>query len=268
MIMVGGWVAKDNDRKPICKKQSVRVNLVGEKYREPFSENSQIPEKFKNLVINESKFQFDFSISSGAMIEAAVLMLVPFTKFLPLINEIEKIFYEIIELVEAAEHNKRTYFDSCINLLSFSINVKISDELGQLKADQDDLAKYLQEMVSGITVDEKNIGDDTKEVKDYLTDLSNKFSSTVAKVSVMNKTMEKFMNEVHPLKLSNYGRDDSEPRKWGRVTKWYNIIKGQEFAFKTISEKEDQNMVQNQVTILKELHDWQNIIKFYGLVSL
>jgi len=26
-------------------------------------------------------------------------------------------------------------------------------------------------------------------------------------------------------------------------------------------------MVQNQATILKELHNWQNIIKFYGLVN-
>ncbi|RGB40251.1 kinase-like domain-containing protein [Rhizophagus diaphanus] len=356
------------------------VNLVGEKYREPFSENSQIPEKFKNLVINavdhnpelrpeiiemlevlnncfeEYESQFDFSIPS-----AAVPMLVPFTKFLPLIKEIEDVFYEIVELVEASEHNKRTCkilrnrvyaaesavrdlkvrdreenrdffnvhnyfclqnlssiisqirkfildisqmkslikyikvkniektfkelcgeFNSCINLLSFSIDVKISDELGQLKADQDDFAKYLQEMVSGITVDEKNIGDDTKEVKDYLTDLSNKFSSTVAKVSAMNKTMEKYMNEssynqkkidnmfqVHPLKLSNYERDDSEePRKDGLVTKWYNIkIKDEEFAFKIISGTEGQGLVQNQVAIFKELHDWQNIIKFYGLVS-
>jgi hypothetical protein len=28
------------------------VNLVCEKYREPFSENSQMPENFKNLVFN------------------------------------------------------------------------------------------------------------------------------------------------------------------------------------------------------------------------
>jgi predicted transcriptional regulator len=137
-------------------------------------------------------------------------------------------------------------------------------------------------MVSGITVDEKNIGDDTKEVKDYITDLSNKFSSTVAKVSAMNKTMEKFMSkssynqkkidnmfQVHPLKLSNYERDDSkEPRNYGRVTKWYNIKSmDEEFAFKIISDKEDQSLVQNQVTIFKELHNWQNVIKFYGFVS-
>ncbi|PKC55203.1 hypothetical protein RhiirA1_542611 [Rhizophagus irregularis] len=103
-------------------------------------------------------------------------------------------------------------------------------------------------MASGITVDEKNIGDDTKEVKDYITDLSNKFSSTVAKVSAMNKTMEKFMSkssynqkkidnmfQVHPLKLSNYERDDSK-------------------------EPQDQSLVQDQVTIFKELHNWQNIV--------
>ncbi|RIA86219.1 kinase-like domain-containing protein, partial [Glomus cerebriforme] len=40
--------------------------------------------------------------------------------------------------------------------------------------------------------------------------------------------------------------------------------KGDEFAFKVVSE-EDKNSVQNQVTILKELHNQQNIIKFHGL---
>jgi serine/threonine protein kinase len=35
-----------------CKDVKEIVNLVGEKYREPFSENSQMPEKFKNLVFN------------------------------------------------------------------------------------------------------------------------------------------------------------------------------------------------------------------------
>jgi serine/threonine protein kinase len=71
--------------------------------------------------------------------------------------------------------------------------------------------------------------------------------------------------QVPPLKLADYEQDDSEePRKNGRITKWYNIKnKLEEFAFKVISEKE----VQNQVTILKELHDWQNIIKFYGIVN-
>ncbi|PKC56302.1 kinase-like protein [Rhizophagus irregularis] len=95
---------------------------------------------------------------------------------------------------------------------------------------------------------------------DCFADLSEKFFSTVVKVNVMNNTMEKFMNEtsqnqtkidnifqIHPLKFSDY---ESEV-----------------FAFKTFSEGENYMIVQNKVTILKELHDWQNIIKFYGIIS-
>jgi hypothetical protein len=142
-------------------------------------------------------------------------------------------------------------------------------------------------MVAGIKADVKDIGDDTKEIKEWLKNLSNQFSSTVVKVNAMNTTMEKFMKDdsqnkiemnqrkidnifqVTPLKLADYEQDDSEePRKNGRVTKWNNIKnKVEEFAFKVISEKEDQRIVQNQVTILKELHNWQNIIKFYGIVN-
>jgi hypothetical protein len=156
---------------------------------------------------------------ASTMVAAAgeiVPTLVPFVNFLPLIKEIGGIFDEIIELVEAAEHNKRTCkllerkvqdaesavrelkqerevkknffnkknysciqelcsiisrvrnfikeisqanafmrfvkaknveknykelcgeFDSCISSLSFSIDVKISNDLEQLKADTDD----------------------------------------------------------------------------------------------------------------------------------
>uniref|UniRef100_U9U394 Protein kinase domain-containing protein n=1 Tax=Rhizophagus irregularis (strain DAOM 181602 / DAOM 197198 / MUCL 43194) TaxID=747089 RepID=U9U394_RHIID len=307
-------------------------------------------------------------------------VLVPFTNFLPLIKEIGSVFEAIIDIVEAAEHNKRTCkvlkervrvaklavqqlreekdekedffnknnysslqelagiikqiekfvleisqmktltkyikakntekkftelcndFDSCVKLLSFSIDVKItgqvksiSNELEQFKIDQDDLAKYLQDMVAGVSTDVKgigkdvkgigdgvkDIGNDTKEIKDSLKDLNDQFSSTVVKVNTMSTTMEKLLMaessqnqkkidnifQVNPLKISDYEQDDIEDlRKNGRVSKWYNIKnKSEEFAFKTISEQEDQKLVQNQVTILKELHDCQNIIKFYGL---
>ena len=116
------------------------------------------------------------------------------------------------------------------------------------------------------------VKDDTEEIKACLANLSKEFSSTVVKVNAMNNTMEKFMKEpsqnqtkidnifqIHPLKFSDYESDDR------RVNKWYKTTnKGAEFAFKTISEKEDQKIVQNQVTILKELHDWQNIMRIYG----
>ncbi|PKY52729.1 kinase-like protein, partial [Rhizophagus irregularis] len=117
-------------------------------------ENNQMPEKFKNLVINavnhdpefrpniiemlkvlkncleDSKSKafhtsnvlqnqrpseptptipksIDHSGMTGATAEIA-LVIVPFTKFVPLIKEIGAIFDEIIDVEEAAEHNKRT----------------------------------------------------------------------------------------------------------------------------------------------------------------
>jgi serine/threonine protein kinase len=62
--------------------------------------------------------------------------------------------------------------------------------------------------------------------------------------------------------------DENEiPRKNGRVSKWISVKNKGEFAFKIISNKECQRIMQNQVAILKELNDCNNIIKFYGFVS-
>src|SRR5688572_4544970 len=98
---------------------------------------------------------------------------------------------------------------------------------------------------------------DIKGVKLDIAKLSKEFSSTVIKVNAMNNTMEKFMNEKSP-----------NQRKIGRVTKWVNIRnKGNEFAFKRIFRPENERIIQYQVTILKELHNFQNIIKFYGLIT-
>ncbi|POG79315.1 kinase-like domain-containing protein [Rhizophagus irregularis DAOM 181602=DAOM 197198] len=323
----------------------------------------------------QKKAKSDEKSTGKEAIEAAV----SFSKFIPLISEIGNVFNEILDLVEAAEHNKRTCgilrdrvnvaelavrelrvrnkdkkdffnsknykslqnlviiiarikkfisdisqmkplikhikakniektfvelceeFDGYVKVLCFSIHLTTADELEQLRADQNDLADYLKEMVDGMNEmksdansmmldvndmrDDMNeirddMGSNAKEIKELLKNLSDQFSSTVVKVNTMNTTMEKFMNEnlqnqtkidnifrTHSLNFCNYEADNNEkPRKNGRVTKWYNIInKSEEFAFKTISEKEDQRIVQNHVTILKELHDWQNIIKFYGL---
>ncbi|UZO15513.1 uncharacterized protein OCT59_006933 [Rhizophagus irregularis] len=316
---------------------------------------------YGNLNIDNRELK-KYSLNSIGHILTKNTEVIPFTKVVPLISEIENNFNEIVKLTQAAEHNKRTCeilkeriqainlivldlrskeeffnninyfymknliniitqiknfisdisqmnslikyikakniekifeelceeFDSCVNLLSFSINVNIDDELEQLKADQVDLFKYLQEMAAdivtdtkdtiGITTNVKDIGD---EIKASLENLSNQFSTTVVKVNTMNKTMENFMNStshnqtkidyvfrLHPLKLSDYKQDNNEElRKYGRVSKWISVRNGgDEFAFKLILGNEDLEVIQNRVTILKELHEWENIIKFYGLV--
>ncbi|GBB91322.1 hypothetical protein RclHR1_18540001 [Rhizophagus clarus] len=167
-------------------------------------------------------------------------------------------------------------FDNCIKLMSFSINIKNADGLEQIREDQKELAKFLEAMNGGIDANVSNV----QEIKALIADMSMSkgFSTKIAKVSAMVNTMEKFtQNQTKiddifrscPLNLSDYKRNDNErPRKNRRITKWHNTkIECEEVAFKTISKKEDQMTVQNQVTILKELHDWQNIIKFYGIVN-
>ncbi|CAB4387763.1 unnamed protein product [Rhizophagus irregularis] len=161
---------------------------------------------FVEKIADHASTIIDVALSTGAAIGAAVEagapIVVPFTKFLPLISEIGNIFNEIVDLAQAAEHNKRTSksiektfkelckeFDSCVNVLSFAINVKTADEIGQLKADQDDLLKYLVGMEAGIKkidvdvshvkTDIKDLGGDAKEIKACLANLSKGFSSTV-----------------------------------------------------------------------------------------
>ncbi|PKC76252.1 hypothetical protein RhiirA1_513262 [Rhizophagus irregularis] len=251
----------------ILKERSQSVNLVvlDLRSKEEFFNNKNYfyTNNLINIITQIKKFISDISQMKSLI------------KYIKAKN-IEKIFKELCE-----------EFDSCINSLPFSIDVNIDDELGQLKADQVDLFKYLQEMAAGIATGVKDIGITTNvkdigdEIKAGLENLSNQFSTTVVKVNAMNKTMEKFMNstshnqtkidyifQLHSLKLSDYKQDDNEKsRKDGRVTKWISVKNGgDEFAFKRILKNENLKVIRNQVTILKELHEWENIIKFYGLV--
>jgi serine/threonine protein kinase len=106
----------------------------------------------------------------------------------------------------------------------------------------------------------------------------------INKINIMKSTMEKLLDkqeynqrkyqskideifQAHQLKISDYVKTGKESRKGGSVTKWVSVKnKDEEYAFKSISE-EDKSSVQNQVIILRELHNWQNIIKFYGLTN-
>ncbi|POG80834.1 hypothetical protein GLOIN_2v222849 [Rhizophagus irregularis DAOM 181602=DAOM 197198] len=109
----------------------------------------------------------------------------------------------------------------------------------------------------------------------------------INKISIMKSTMEKLLDkkmentynqkkyqskiddifQAHQLIFSDYKKTDKEPHKDGIVTKWVSAKnEEEEYAFKSISE-ENKISVQNQVIILRELHNWQNIIKFYGLTN-
>ncbi len=95
------------------------------------------------------------------------------------------------------------------------------------------------------------------DVKNY-TSKDEKIMDMNEKLFVGEKNSKQSNNifQDNQLEFSNYKKINEEPRK--RVTKWAFIFNNQYFAFKNIS-KENKNIVQNEVTILKEFQDWQNI---------
>ncbi|RIA86220.1 kinase-like domain-containing protein, partial [Glomus cerebriforme] len=278
--------------------------------------------KIDNRKVDDSEYSLDligYSLTENTEV-------VPLTKFLPLMSEIDDNLNEIIEITKAAKYNKqicealkqrvnainlagddlkriqgcfnninylildylvviikqiKTFvgeisqmntwlenreetfkdlcrvFDSSVNELTFVVMIKNTDDLGQLTADQEDLIKYQEEMESDIKKFNSEITgiggvkkteENNNEVKTYVKELTKEFSSTV-------------------LKVSDYKKTSKVSCKRGCVTKWVNIRdESEEFAFKSISKREDQRSIQNQVTIFKELYGFQNIIRFYGLI--
>ncbi|POG53448.1 kinase-like domain-containing protein [Rhizophagus irregularis DAOM 181602=DAOM 197198] len=187
-----------------------------------------------------------------------------------------KLKYILPENIEKALKELCGDFDVCIikiDATNFTTTIKDKirpeEDEQNLKADQDDLNKYFGQIV----------GVDDKHKEEMI--------SKINKISIMKTTMESFLDkqmdneysqkkyqmkideifQAHQLIFSDYKKTDKKPRKDGIVTKWVSAKnEEEEYAFKSISE-ENKISVQNQVIILRELHNWQNIIKFYGLTN-
>src|SRR6266496_3758522 len=96
----------------------------------------------------------------------------------------------------------------------------------------------------------------------------------ISKINAMNNTMKNFEveNRSNKLKIDNIFQTQklefSDYKIVEKRRKWVNHIKynDEEFSFKVIPEMQ-KNKIQNLIIILKELHNFQNIIKFYGLTT-
>ncbi|POG80836.1 hypothetical protein GLOIN_2v222960 [Rhizophagus irregularis DAOM 181602=DAOM 197198] len=280
---------------------------------------------------------------------------IPFTKFLPLIDEIRYILNEVIEIAQVAEYNRRicnalmqrvyavdfAVFDLKVqrnnqeyfngnnylhlqNLITIITNIKkfmknISQMITLLKLKYilpENIEKALKELCGDFDVciikidatnftttikdqirpeeDEQNLKADQDDLNKYFGQIvgvddkdKEEMISKINKISIMKSTMEKLLDkqmdneynqkksqskideifQAHQLIFSDYKKTDKKPRKDGIVTKWVSVKnEEEEYAFKSISE-ENKISVQNQVIILRELHNWRNIIKFYGLTN-
>ncbi|CAB4412571.1 unnamed protein product [Rhizophagus irregularis] len=174
-------------------------------------------------------------------------------------RRIKKFIEEISQMITLPQPKsiEKTYkaiyrdFENCL----ISLEIKLPDNYevdleelikNHLRADPEKLIKRFEEF-----------GDDVRDLQDG-------FSSMVLQLSELNEKTDRASNKTQLLKFSDFKETAKEPRKGGRVTKWVDVKnRCREFAFKDISE--NKNVIQNQVTILNELHDCQNIIKFYGI---
>ncbi|CAG8454393.1 63_t:CDS:10 [Funneliformis caledonium] len=100
---------------------------------------------------------------------------------------------------------------------TFTIAVKDRiDEAEQLRADQEELNKYIEEM--GIEV--KEIGDDVKQVKTDVKEIGNDVKELATEIKQITKN---YPDMVHNLNFEDYVQGD-EKRDGGQVTKWTKKI--------------------------------------------
>ncbi|PKK63264.1 hypothetical protein RhiirC2_789145, partial [Rhizophagus irregularis] len=126
--------AVDHDPKfrPEISKMLVVLSNCFEEFKTQVSYIPDIPQNLettsKHILQNEYDVLDDnlqnlvvASSSSIAMQTEVSKEIVPFSKFHPLINEIRSIFYEIIYLDQAAEHNKRICNEKLFKFTKFSL---------------------------------------------------------------------------------------------------------------------------------------------------
>ncbi|CAB4414886.1 unnamed protein product [Rhizophagus irregularis] len=321
-----------------------------------------VPSDYKNLKVDNEKVDeipigsIGHNLTKENFVKELMIIFpftIPFTKFLPLIDEIKNILYEVIEITQAAEYNKRicnalkqrvhavdlAVFDLKVqrnnnqeyfngnnylhlqNLITIITNIKkfmknISQMITLLKLKYilpENIEKALKELCGDFDVciikidatnftttikdkirpeeDEQNLKADQDDLNKYFGQIvgvddkdKEEMISKINKISIMKSTMEKLLDkqvdnqkkyqskideifQAHKIIFSDYKKTDEKPRKDGIVTKWVSVKnEDEEYAFKSISE-ENKISVQNQVIILRELHNCQNIIKFYGLTN-
>ncbi|GBC09488.1 hypothetical protein RclHR1_08900002 [Rhizophagus clarus] len=169
--------------------------------------------------------------------------------------------------------------------------IHTDEENKSLKSDQEDLSDYLKKIeefgidirilsneFSSMVLKVNAMNNTMEKLLDEQTKNAKNDSDNKAVNVKINDKIQSRIDEIFSvgklLNFSDYEKTDVEPRpprkdgqdgRDGRVTKWVKIKnKSEEFAFKIVSEEERSN-IQNQVTILKELSDWQNIARVFGL---
>ncbi|CAB5367946.1 unnamed protein product [Rhizophagus irregularis] len=144
------------------------------------------------MALNAATIAFEITDTVSSVI-------VPFSKFIPLVAEVTNILDQIVELYHSAEHNKRIC-GALIDRVSAAEAAVPENDKKALRQDIDDLGKYLDEIGGGIT-------DINKHVAVAVTQL-NVINSTMEQLVANNntKSQDKIDNLFHEerLKINDY----------------------------------------------------------------
>ncbi|CAG8530129.1 26363_t:CDS:10, partial [Racocetra persica] len=215
---------------------------------------------------------------------------VPFSRFLPIVDDVVKIFDEIAKLYQSAEHNRRlskyiqaksiettfqeltTEFDRFVSILNLTITIDTRDRARKdkeiLRKDIEDLNKVVSIMC--LTDVNKNVSDSVNQLnllKDMMAQLmaekENKNNNT------QNQQIINSLFEDTSIRFCEF--EETTEIRGSKVRKYIRLKDREEVALKLVANEKnsdnDRENIRNRVVILKKLKDCQQILQFYGLTS-
>ncbi|CAG8635132.1 36896_t:CDS:2 [Gigaspora margarita] len=245
---------------------------------------------------SEGNFSNRASQIANEIFEAASVIAIPFSKFVPIINDIVGVTEDITQIYQSAEHNKR------ISLVLVERIAAVETSLRYLKIHKDDQKNFfnqenfvvMQKLLDNIQKIKKFIGEVTqlkglskyiqaKTIQSTFFDLTNEFDGyintlkfaiavdtqaraerTERGITDMDNNISKTVKEISVIKKTNETRGK-------KVRKYIRLINDEAVSFKLVADESDTNDVKNDirshVTILMKLKECHQIIQFYGLVS-
>ncbi|RIA99620.1 kinase-like domain-containing protein, partial [Glomus cerebriforme] len=160
-------------------------------------------------------------------------------------------------------------YDSSISSLSFILTVNLhfnaQDEMKILRDDVLEVIKFQGALIESMDGKVTDTNVQMSVVVDVVSEMQQTMQILIEDIKGVDQTKIDNIFQETPLPFGDYEEADDGYRT-ERLRKYVHIKTREEYAFKII-ENEHINQVKNQVTILKKLKDYQNIIHFYGLTN-
>ncbi|RIA99651.1 kinase-like domain-containing protein [Glomus cerebriforme] len=145
--------------------------------------------------------------------------------------------------------------------LMIDFNIRADRDKKDLQDDLKELQKFQSALAESISYTNKKMDNMDKKVSEIVEKVSTMANTMQSLGEKGNQTKIDSIFHESPLPFQDY--EETKIFRGDKLRKYINVKTREGFAFKSI-EKDNRDMIKNQVTILKKLKDCQNIIHFYG----